>query len=160
MAVSGLHSMQNRSASVMIDLAISFLKLVARVLESHPNSAIAVINNKTGQAFHLRIGINSGSLCGAVIGLHKFIYDVWGDSGISIASTVLTVLVNLASRLQTAAPCDGILVSESTRNQYIGTDFDFEGPIELELKGKGLQAAYLVRRRELARSIISCEDGK
>jgi adenylate cyclase len=54
-----------------------------------------------GQPFQLRIGINSGSLVAGVIGIRKFIYDLWGDT------------VNIASFMETTGEAGKIQVSEA-----------------------------------------------
>ncbi|MGB3199570.1 MAG: adenylate/guanylate cyclase domain-containing protein, partial [Nodosilinea sp.] len=53
-----------------------------------------------GQPFQLRIGINSGSVVAGVIGIRRFIYDLWGDT------------VNIASFMETTGEAGKIQVSE------------------------------------------------
>ncbi|TVP65027.1 MAG: response regulator [Leptolyngbya sp. LCM1.Bin17] len=55
-----------------------------------------------GQPFQLRIGINSGSLVAGVIGIRKFIYDLWGDT------------VNIASFMEATGEAGKIQVSAAT----------------------------------------------
>lgn len=50
----------------------------------------------------VRIGIHTGPVAAGVVGIHKFAFDVWGDT------------VNFASRLETAAGADRINISAST----------------------------------------------
>ena len=51
----------------------------------------------------MRIGIHAGPVVAGIIGTHKFIYDVWGDT------------VNIASRLETHGLPDRIQVSPAFR---------------------------------------------
>jgi len=57
---------------------------------------------ETGIELAVRIGIHTGPAVGGVIGSTRLAYDYWGDT------------MNLASRLQGAAPPNGIAVSEAT----------------------------------------------
>lgn len=83
----------------------------------------------------IHIGIGTGPVVAGVIGIKKFIYDLWGDT------------VNIASRVTAEAGAGTILVDVMTyrrlRNKY-----EFEGPRTLSVKGKGDITAYrLVGRR-------------
>lgn len=80
----------------------------------------------------MRIGINTGPLVAGVIGKSKFIYDIWGDT------------VNVASRMESSGRAERIHVTEETRN-LAGKRFAFEGPEEIEVKGKGLMKTYFVK---------------
>lgn len=74
-----------------------------------------------GQPFQLRIGINSGSVVAGVIGIRKFIYDLWGDT------------VNIASFMETTGEAGKIQVSELT-HAYLKQDFilDPRGPMMMK----------------------------
>jgi len=80
----------------------------------------------------MRVGINTGPLVAGVIGRSKFIYDIWGDT------------VNVASRMESSGIAERIHVTEATRN-LAGQRFDFEGPVEIEVKGKGMMKTYFVK---------------
>ena len=79
----------------------------------------------------LRIGIHTGPAVAGVIGLKKFIYDVWGDT------------VNTASRLEGAGVPGRIQVGRQTYERLSGS-FLFEARGEIELKGKGRVETFLV----------------
>jgi adenylate/guanylate cyclase family protein len=98
-------------ASLVIDMAI----------------AMAGAADATGAEFdrlRLRIGVHSGPLVAGVIGTHKFVYDVWGDT------------VTTAARMEQHGEPGQVHVSAATwalvRDRY---RFDPRG--EIEIKGKG-----------------------
>jgi adenylate cyclase len=89
--------------------------------------------NSTGEnrPLQIRIGVHTGPVVAGVIGHHKFIYDVWGDT------------VNVASRLEANGLPDRIQVSEATRRALEGRyNFEPRGPINL--KGRGQTEAFLL----------------
>jgi class 3 adenylate cyclase len=86
---------------------------------------------ETAIPLQARIGIHTGPVVGGVIGTSRLAYDYWGDT------------MNVASRLQAAAPPNGIAVSEAT---YFRTraEQDYE-PHSTLLKGIGEAQIYLAR---------------
>jgi class 3 adenylate cyclase/CheY-like chemotaxis protein len=78
-----------------------------------------------------RIGIHTGPVVAGVIGTHKFIYDVWGDT------------VNTASRMETFGAPDRIHVSAELR-AALGQRYVFEHRGPLEVKGKGIMETYFL----------------
>jgi len=80
-------------------------------------------------AVGLRVGIHSGPVVGGVIGATRMAYDYWGDT------------VNIAARLQNAAPVNGIAISESTWLRTRARD-DFGHPETMVLKGIGEMMVY------------------
>ncbi len=86
--------------------------------------------NRSSQVkINMRIGINSGKIVAGVIGKSKFIYDIWGDT------------VNVASRMESNGQSGKICVTETVYNA-LKNDFTFTGPIEINVKGKGVMKAY------------------
>ena len=79
----------------------------------------------------IRVGINTGGLVAGVIGKTKFIYDIWGDT------------VNVASRMESTGEPMRVHVSESTYN-HVKNDFAWQGPVQVEVKGKGLMNGYFL----------------
>ena len=83
----------------------------------------------------IHVGIGTGPVVAGVIGMKKFIYDLWGDT------------VNIASRVTEQAGPSTILVDATTyrrvRNQY-----DFEGPQTIQVKGKGEITVYRLLGRK------------
>jgi class 3 adenylate cyclase len=81
----------------------------------------------------LRIGINRGPVVAGVIGTHKFIYDLWGDT------------VNIASRMESTGIPGRIQVREAAYG-YMKDRCQFEARGEVAVKGKGMMPAYLLER--------------
>jgi class 3 adenylate cyclase len=88
-----------------------------------------------GDVWRVRIGLHRGPVMAGVIGTRKFVYDLWGDA------------VNMASRLETTAPPDGIQVSEAAA-AALGDGFELEPRGPVELKGKGATRTYLLLGRK------------
>ena len=77
-----------------------------------------------GIRLQLRIGINSGTAIGAVVGTSKFSYDLWGDA------------VNVASRMEANGEPGQIHIAEGTRKR-LGDAYVFESRGMIDVKGKG-----------------------
>jgi adenylate cyclase len=86
---------------------------------------------RTGLELKARIGIHTGPVVGGVIGSTRLAYDYWGDT------------MNIASRLQAAAPANGVAVSEATWFQT-RAEQDYE-PHATVLKGIGEAQVYIAR---------------
>jgi adenylate cyclase len=89
------------------------------------------IAGETGIDLKARIGIHTGPVVGGVIGTTRLAYDYWGDT------------MNIASRLQAAAPPNGIAVSEATYFQTRNTQ-DYQAQAA-DLKGIGETRIYLAQ---------------
>ena len=120
MAVSGLSEKPDNDGAVkMIRFAMGLLDDVRKFNSTSPHKV------------QIRIGLNSGNIVAGVIGKTKFIYDVWGDT------------VNVASRMESSGESMRIHVSESIYEQAKDV-FKFQGPIPVELKGKGIKNGYFL----------------
>ncbi len=92
---------------------------------------LEAIAARTGLDLKARIGIHTGPVVGGVIGSTRLAYDYWGDT------------MNIASRLQAAAPANGVAVSEATWFQTRAEqEYD---PHATVLKGIGEAQVYIAR---------------
>ncbi len=85
-----------------------------------------------GLPIQLRIGIDTGPVVAGIIGTHRFIYDVWGDT------------VNTASRMESHGVANEINVTEALCQRLRDT-FDFESRGIIQVAGKGTMQAYFLR---------------
>ena len=93
------------------------------------------VENIFGESLQVRIGINTGPVIAGVIGIKKFIYDLWGDA------------VNVASRMESHGKPGYIQVTDATyhklQNKYL-----LEPRGTIEVKGRGEMMTYwLLGRR-------------
>ena len=119
MVVGGLPTPRSDHAQAIAQMALSI------------QAVMADINTKIGEAFTIRIGINSGPVVAGVIGLSKFIYDLWGDT------------VNIASRMEVTGVPGKTQVTSATYEQ-LKEEFLFEDRGQISIKGKGEMKTYFL----------------
>ena len=90
---------------------------------------IAERKTPRGDLLGMHIGIGTGPAAAGVIGVRKFIYDLWGNT------------VNIASRLTTEATTGGILVDVATYRR-LRDCVSVRGPGALTVKGNRVITAY------------------
>ena len=117
LAIAGVNMAAGNSA----DAAIAFARAVLEGVEE--------LQRVAGTDVGLRVGIHSGPVVGGVIGATRMAYDYWGET------------VNMAARLESTAPINGMAISEST---WLRTsDRGAFGPPHNELlKGVGETCVY------------------
>jgi class 3 adenylate cyclase len=90
--------------------------------------------SREGLAIRLRIGMDRGPVIAGVIGRHKFIYDLWGDT------------VNTASRMESHGIPDAIQVTRAVQEGLRG-QYRFEARGVIDVKGKGRMSTWLLLGR-------------
>jgi urea transport system substrate-binding protein len=98
----------------------------------------SIANFKRGddKTFRLRIGINTGTVVAGVIGIRKFIYDIWGDA------------VNIASRMESHGLAGGIQVTEITY-ELLKDKYSFWHRGKVMIKGRGEMDTYILLDKNL-----------
>jgi len=123
MAAAGLPQARPGQTAAMAEFAFAMLATLER------------INRTLEIPFQIRIGVHTGPVIAGVIGVNKFIYDVWGDT------------VNLASRLEAHGLPGRIHISEATR-QALAAEYDCEPRGLIDIKGIGkIATAFLGGRK-------------
>ncbi|MEB3829334.1 adenylate/guanylate cyclase domain-containing protein [Phormidium sp. CCY1219] len=92
-------------------------------------SVLTTFNHHHSENFQLRLGIHTGPVIAGVIGMSKFIYDLWGDT------------VNIASRMESSGIPGKIQVTAPTYEQLKNT-FTLEKRGIIPVKGKGEMLTY------------------
>ena len=91
--------------------------------------AIVSLQDEFNRPLHLRMGINTGPVVAGVIGINRFIYDLWGDT------------VNVASRMESQGEPDRIQVTAATYER-LRDRYEFAPRGEVEVKGRGTMLTY------------------
>ncbi|NEP13534.1 MAG: PAS domain S-box protein [Symploca sp. SIO2C1] len=98
-------------------------------------AAVTEFSKDMGQEFHIRIGINTGPVVAGVIGVSKFIYDLWGDA------------VNTASRMESHGLAGKIHLTATTY-KHLQDKYLFEHRGKIPVKGKGEMTTYFLLGRK------------
>ncbi len=83
--------------------------------------------------FEARVGVHTGPVVAGVVGLNKFVYDIWGDT------------VNIAARVESQGEVGRVNISETTYNR-IKYEFDCTYRGKVEAKNKGFLDMYFVNK--------------
>jgi adenylate cyclase len=117
LAVSGIPEANPDHAASIARVALRMRRYIDRRNSAHP------------EPWRCRIGIHSGPVIGSVVGVQKYVYDIFGPG------------VNLAARMETLAEPMQIVVTDDTwqriRDEFLGTDLG-----EVEVKGFGTQRVH------------------
>ena len=122
MAAGGLPFQTNDHPFKMILAAFEIIQFME---DSKQNQEKDITN------FDIRIGINTGPVVAGVVGIHKFAYDIWGDT------------VNVASRMETLSNPGRINISENTY-ELVKDVFQCKYRGEIEVKNRGMMKMYFV----------------
>ena len=125
MVVAGVPEPRADHAQAIARMGLAMMEIVERE------------NRETDTPFKARIGIHSGPVVAGIIGTHRFLYDVWGDT------------VNVASRLESHGLANRIQISEATAG-LLGGDFEVEPRGSIRVKGKGVMKAYFLNAAKQA----------
>ena len=122
MVVGGVPTPRQDHTEAVVEMALAMLDACTR------------LSFNAHVPFTMRVGINTGPVVAGVIGIKKFIYDLWGDT------------VNLASRMESHGVTGEIQVTDAVyermREKYV-----LEPRGKIEIKGRGRQQAYLLKGR-------------
>lgn len=124
MVVGGVPKHREDHAESIAEMALDMIKEISKY------------KTDQGEQFNIRIGINSGPVVAGVIGIKKFIYDLWGDA------------VNTASRMESHGIPGAIQVSASTY-ELLKDNYDLEERGVIDVKGKGKMTTYLLLGRKI-----------
>ncbi|KAL0482995.1 adenylate cyclase [Acrasis kona] len=95
---------------------------------------------QTKYKINIRVGINTGPVVAGVIGLDKFVYDIWGNA------------VNVASRMESHGEPGRIQISKATYKSLEQTDslekFSITERGYTKIKGKGEIKTFWVERKK------------
>lgn len=123
LVVGGLPVPRPDHAEAMANMALDMLKEIAR------------LNQRNRWDVSFRLGMNLGPAMAAVVGSHRFTYDVWSDT------------VNTASRMESTGVAGRIQVTELVYERLSAT-FTFEPRGTIEVKGKGAMTTYFLVGRQ------------
>jgi adenylate cyclase len=121
MAVSGLPEPTPEHAHNIARVAIRMLRYIEKRNAAHPEEWIC------------RIGLHSGPVIGSIVGVQKYVYDIFGPG------------VNMASRMEGLSEPMQITVSDDTY-QLLKNDFMFTERGPHEIKGFGEHDIYFLVR--------------
>jgi PAS domain S-box-containing protein len=123
MVVGGLPYPRSDHVIAIAEMALDMQKAILEFNETH------------NQVLSLRIGIHSGPVVAGVIGIKKFLYDLWGDT------------VNIASRMESHGLAGRIQLSEDTFHLLPDQYVIFKRGI-ISVKGKGAMNTYFLLGRK------------
>lgn len=126
MAVSGLPEANPDHTHNVAKVALRMRRYLERRNAAHP------------QQWRGRIGINTGPVIGSLVGIQKYVYDLFGPG------------VNLAARMESMSEPMQITLCEETY-ELIKDDFAFSERGEFEIKGFGTKKLYYLESERRGR---------
>jgi len=119
MLAGGLPEPRPDHARAVAEMGLAMLAVIERTNRDLPSP------------LQMRIGIHTGDVVAGVIGTHKFVYDIWGDT------------VNIASRMESHGMPGRIHVSADTQ-RHLDDHFHLEPRGAVEIKGKDPMETFLL----------------
>jgi adenylate cyclase len=116
-AVSGLPEVNPDHAANIAKVALRMRRYLKRRNDSHTNE------------WRCRIGVCTGPVIGSLVGIQKYVYDIFGPA------------INFAARLEAICGPMQIIVAEETRG-LIRDDFELSDQGEIDIKGFGSCRVY------------------
>lgn len=123
LACCGLPLPEKDYAAKMVRAGIDMLEYVERRNSESDGESVGTLE--------IRIGIDAGSIVGGVVGVKKYIFDVFGDT------------VNTAFRLEAISVPMGLTISEKVV-RLVGDEFTLIERPGRVVKGKGVMPSYYV----------------
>ncbi len=125
--VAGLPDPMPDHAKAVANTAIRFIRYLERRNKSHPHQ------------WHCRIGLASGAVVGSVVGIQKYVYDIFGPA------------VNLATRLQEFSEPMQISVQDDVA-KTLREEFEIDSLGERDIRGFSTQEIWRLNdsKRELS----------
>ena len=117
--VAGLPDPTPDHTKAIANTAIRFVRYLQRRNQSHPHQ------------WQCRIGLSTGSVVGSVVGIQKYVYDIFGPA------------VNLASRLQEFSEPMQISVQDDVA-KVLRDQFDLQNTGSKSIRGFGEQDVWLL----------------
>ncbi len=119
LAVSGIPEENSDHTQNIAKVALRMRRYLEKRNSAHPTQ------------WRCRIGINTGTVIGSLVGIQKYVYDLFGPG------------VNLAARMENMSEPMRITTNQATR-ELIKDDFVFTERGELEVKGFGPMELYFL----------------
>lgn len=119
MAVCGINIKNINHATILTKASLEMIRYIEKR------------NQKAIHKWEVRCGINSGKIVGGIVGVKKYIYDIFGDT------------INVAARMEHHSQPMNLNVSEVTYFK-IKENFRCIERIPIEVKGKGIMKMYFV----------------